>query len=548
MRAGSAIALLAMTTAAGVAGFPASALAKPTSPHSTTHLTTASTAVANIHVAPGITTADVSWDAFALADNYVVTINGSPGCATATLTCNVTGLVAGTTYTATVEALTGVTSIGTGTSTTFKVGRPAAPPKPTVNVMDDGTVAVSWGGGGDPGAGILTYTATTSTGGFTCTTADADTTSCTIPDAGPTPTPGTSFTVSVKAHGKVNSVDLTNDSVASVASDAFVVPLNAPTGVNVTGTTAAGHLTVNWTVPTDTRGVDHYTATLMPGNVQCSSTPLADPTQHSCPITTGLMPGVSYSVQVVSIGATDDVMSPPSLPSLPVVFGPLYVPTGVTATAGDSIATVSWTAPTGFPAGSVAYYTVTSSDGDVCNTPDATVTRCTVTGLANFRSATFTVVANVDPTVTGLTHSPDSLASAPVTPLPAAINLKASANGKYVTAENAGMAPLIANRAAANAYEKFWVTQNADGSVSLKSAANGKYVTADPSGAPLIANRSAIGTWEEFALVDDGSGVFTLRAMSNGKYVSADHAGATSLVANRTVIGSWEMFTLTAAS
>jgi hypothetical protein len=40
---------------------------------------------------------------------------------------------------------------------------------------------------------------------------------------------------------------------------------------------------------------------------------------------------------------------------------------------------------------------------------------------------------------------------------------------------------------------------NPDGSVSLKAYINGKYVTAENAGgSPLIANRSAIGLWEEF--------------------------------------------------
>src|SRR5689334_8381759 len=99
-----------MTTAAGVAGFPASALAKPTSPHSTTQLTTASAAVANVAAAPSVTTAVITWDPYTatIPDHYVVKVNGTVECSSVmvggALTCTATSLVAGSSYTATVEA------------------------------------------------------------------------------------------------------------------------------------------------------------------------------------------------------------------------------------------------------------------------------------------------------------------------------------------------------------------------------------------------------------------------------------------------------------
>jgi hypothetical protein len=70
-----------------------------------------------------------------------------------------------------------------------------------------------------------------------------------------------------------------------------------------------------------------------------------------------------------------------------------------------------------------------------------------------------------------------------------------------VAAENAGAAPLIANRTAIGPWETFQLIRNTDGSVSLRALANGRFVTAENAGAaPLIANRTAIGTWERFDL------------------------------------------------
>ncbi|MGW3412580.1 fascin domain-containing protein [Streptomyces sp. NPDC000888] len=61
--------------------------------------------------------------------------------------------------------------------------------------------------------------------------------------------------------------------------------------------------------------------------------------------------------------------------------------------------------------------------------------------------------------------------------------------------------PLIADRTAIGTWETFQLVHNSNGTVSLLASANGKYVTADNGGAdPLIANRTAIGTWEQFDL------------------------------------------------
>jgi hypothetical protein len=79
------------------------------------------------------------------------------------------------------------------------------------------------------------------------------------------------------------------------------------------------------------------------------------------------------------------------------------------------------------------------------------------------------------------------------------VSLLAGANGRYVTAENAGGSPLIASRAAVGPWEKFRLVVSSDGSISLLASANGNYVTAEHAGTlPLIANRSAIGPWEKF--------------------------------------------------
>lgn len=82
------------------------------------------------------------------------------------------------------------------------------------------------------------------------------------------------------------------------------------------------------------------------------------------------------------------------------------------------------------------------------------------------------------------------------------VALRARVNGRYVAAENAGAAPLIANRTAIGSWERFTMIRNADGTVSFRAAVNSRYVVAENAGvAPLIANRTAIGPWEKFNLV-----------------------------------------------
>ena len=85
------------------------------------------------------------------------------------------------------------------------------------------------------------------------------------------------------------------------------------------------------------------------------------------------------------------------------------------------------------------------------------------------------------------------------------------------------------------------------GVISLRAHANGRLVTAENAGAAaLIANRDAIGSWEEFDEVDAGNGAIALRAHADGEFVTAANAGASPLIASSTAIGTAETFDLIA--
>jgi hypothetical protein len=125
------------------------------------------------------------------------------------------------------------------------------------------------------------------------------------------------------------------------------------------------------------------------------------------------------------------------------------------------------------------------------------------------------------------------------------ISLRARANGRIVSADNAGAAPLIANRDTIGPWEQFDLIDRGGGNIALRARANNMFVCAENAGAqPLIANRTAIGPWETFQRVNNPNGTVSFRAQANNMLVTAENAGAAPLIANRTAIGTWEQFDL----
>lgn len=132
----------------------------------------------------------------------------------------------------------------------------------------------------------------------------------------------------------------------------------------------------------------------------------------------------------------------------------------------------------------------------------------------------------------------------PPPPAGGAVSIRASANNTFVSADNGGANPLVANRPAVSAWEQFRVIQNSDGTISLQAVVNGLYVAADlNSGGRLIANRTAISTWEKFRRVAQPNGTVALQALANNLYVAADLNLGNVLIANRTAPSTWEQFT-----
>jgi beta-glucanase (GH16 family) len=125
-------------------------------------------------------------------------------------------------------------------------------------------------------------------------------------------------------------------------------------------------------------------------------------------------------------------------------------------------------------------------------------------------------------------------------------SIRAAANNTFVSAEQAGAAPLVANRNAVGTWEQFRVVDNGDGTISLQSVINSRFVTVDASnGGRLIASRTAIGTGEKFRRLAQSNGTVALQAVTNNLYVSADLNIANVLIANRAAPSTWEQFTFT---
>jgi hypothetical protein len=124
-------------------------------------------------------------------------------------------------------------------------------------------------------------------------------------------------------------------------------------------------------------------------------------------------------------------------------------------------------------------------------------------------------------------------------------SLRASANGNFVTATNAGADDLAATAAVASTWEQFTVINNGDGTVALRAGVNGLFVSADLNvGGRLIANRTVASTWEKFSLVTQSNGTVALQALANNLFVSADLNLGGVLIANRTAASTWEQFTI----
>jgi len=184
------------------------------------------------------------------------------------------------------------------------------------------------------------------------------------------------------------------ESNAALSSGSSATVPGAPTGVSAVAGNAQA--TVSFTAPASNGGsaITGYTATSTPGSLTASGA--------SSPLTvTGLTNGTAYTFTVHATNAIGNGPESSASSAVTPTSGATApgAPTGLTATAGNAQASLSWTAPASNGGSAVADYVVqyrtTSGPGAWTTFTDgtSTTTSATVTGLTNGTGYDFQVAA-----------------------------------------------------------------------------------------------------------------------------------------------------------
>jgi hypothetical protein len=235
----------------------------------------------------------VTWEEVPAGNGSAITAytaTATPGgktCSVSTgTTCTITGLVNNTAYSFSVAATNGS---GVGAASTAVSGTPTGPPSAVTSLVaatQKNALDVSWVQAEGDGAGI-TYTATATPGGGTCTSAETAMTSCTITGL----VNGTNYTVSVIGTNTYGTGTATT--ATGLADGVPDVPVSS---MSVTGSKS---VTVAWPAVTSSINVT-YVVTSNPGNFTCSTT------ETSC-VVSGLKNGVNYTFMITTKTATGQV-------------------------------------------------------------------------------------------------------------------------------------------------------------------------------------------------------------------------------------------------
>lgn len=348
------------------------------------------------------------------------TVECAPACGSNTANtteASITGLQQDVAYTVTVRAnnARGASQPSAASASVTPFGLPSAPTGVQA-VAGAGQAVISWDASNANGSTISGYTATATRAGDTAKTcnAAAAATSCTIQNL----TDDSTYSVSVVAGS--NAGNSPASSAVNVTPVAGPSPPDAPRTVNAARTNISQQVQVTWTAPANDNGsavieyeVSYSRADSAQGWTVDDTT---GPGARSL-VVDGLENGTPYLFRVRARNAIN--WGPPlatALPGVAPATTPLP-PTGVTATAGNGQATVSWVAVTGSSrdrGSAVTSYAVTASPqgtGNPCQSVTGGTVSCVMTGLTNGTAYTFTVRAT-----NGIGQSDASVASTPVTP------------------------------------------------------------------------------------------------------------------------------------
>ncbi len=333
----------------------------------------------------------VSWTAPASTGDAAITrytVTSSPDgrtCAwtTGPLSCTVTGLTNGTSYTFSVTA-TSASGIGSASDASSSITPRTTPGTPTsvsATSAANAQSVVSWTAPASTGGATITgYTVTSSPDDRTCVWATGPL-SCTVTGL----TNGTSYTFSVTA---TNASGTGSPSDASSSITPSTTP-SAPTSVSAT-IAVDEQSVVSWSAPASTGGatITGYTVTSSPDGRTCAWTtgPL------SCTVT-GLTNGTSYVFSVTATNVSGTGIASGASSSITPSRTP-GAPTSVYATtAANAQSVVSWLPPASTGGATITGYTVTSIPGGHTCVWATGPLSCTVTGLTNGTSYIFRVTA-----------------------------------------------------------------------------------------------------------------------------------------------------------
>ena len=336
----------------------------------------------DVRAVAGSRSAVVSWTppvtgADGVSNYRVIAAPSGATCVTRELSCTVTGLANGTSYSfRVVAASSGGESASSDASAPVIPATVPSAPRDVRALAGDRSITTTWDAPEDNGGAPVTgYTATAMPGGRQCT-ASAEARQCKIENL-----TRRAYTVTVTATNRVGA------SVASSPSNE-VTPLDAappaPTGIRA----AAGdrEVKISWSAPgLAADAITGYRVTSSPGGFTCTTKDL------SCTVD-GLINGQPYTFRVTAASSGGD--SAPSESSVAVTpAGVPMAPRAVQADPGDKSLAVSWNAPLDDGGAPVSSYTATAwPGGRVCTAPD-TGRRCVIGGLTNGEEYSVTVTA-----------------------------------------------------------------------------------------------------------------------------------------------------------
>ena len=404
-------------------------------PAATTQVTPATTpgAPLNVTATGGNATATVLWSPPISTGGSVITgysVTSSPAgftCTVTTTSCTFSGLTNGTRYAFSVVATNAVGDGPAGSASVTPATLPTAPTNVSA-LGGNATATLTWSAPtSDGGAALTGYTVTAVPAGPSCTTLPT-TTSCTFSGL----TNGTSYTFSVAAINRVGTGPTASDTTTPAT-----VP-GAPT--LVTATAGNQTATVLWSPPLSNGGavITGYVVTSAPTGFTCAVS------TTSCTFS-GLTNGTTYTFTVTATNrvgtgnGTSATATPATVPD---------APTNVAATSNnDSSSTITWSAPNSNGGAVVTSYTVAiAPSGSVpANCVATTALSCTVVGLTNGTTYTFTVTAanrvgsGAGASATG---TPGTVPSAPLAPLATSYNDSSSVVTWLAPVNNGGYAAL----------------------------------------------------------------------------------------------------------